>query len=385
MKKILLLLSIILGVTIFTDAAFAETKLDIKCDVQLYLVDDSSYKEIHKGYDFSSMDEKQNAKLVVTLTNEGEPQHIKVTLPEMNGITTKSKDEEVFIENTVTFEYEVVIDPTSSRITATVFVDVIGEDASHGFYYDYKSSYQKEATNYYSASFYGIDGTLIQKNLLKENEEISTPIYYPIGYEVTGYNTKQDGSGEFFETHGISENKIYYAIYKQYSYTIHYYVDEQLYETKEVAYGNDATYITPPTKEGLEFVMWYGKLTDIKSDVHLYAIYKDQQNNYYINKEENEAVAIPLNEGQVQQLLEIELSSKEVKVDSESNIESFLRTKEGEQYVMIDENGNLVYTDLELDLPNQSSSSFLYYLLAIIGGIIFLICMYQLRNIRKKV
>lgn len=385
MKKVLLLLSIILGITVFADITSAQEQLGIKCEVQLYINEDGVDEEIHKGYDFSLMKEKQKAKLVVNLTNEDSPKNIKVTIPEMNGISIKSKTEEIFIEDSITLEYEVIIDPTSSRITVAVLVDAVDEETSHGFYYDYKSSYDKETTNYYTASFYGIDGMLIQKHLLKENEEIPPLVYYPIGYEVTGYNTKRNGSGEFFETHEISENEIYYAIYEQKAYTIHYYVDDQLYETKEVAYGNDATYITPPTKEGLEFMMWYGKLTNIKSDVHLYAIYKDKQNNYYINTEENEAVAIPLDEGQVQQLLEIAVSSKEVKTNSEDSVDSFLRSEEGEQYVMIDENGNLIYTDLEMDLPAQESTSYLYYLLIIMGGIILLICMYQIRKKSRKV
>lgn len=385
MKKILLLLSITLCTTVLMNTVVDGAQLDIKCEVQLYINAGDSYKEIHKGYDFSSMKEKQNAKLVVKLTNEGTPKEVKIELPEMNGIEVEAKTEELFIKETLTLEYEVVIDPTSSRITVAVLVDAIDEDASHGFYYDYKSSYEKADSNYYNASFYGIDGTLIQKYLLKENDEIIQPAYYPIGYDITGFNTKKDGSGEFFETHKINGNELYYAVYEPKAYTIHYYVDESLYDTKEVLYGNDATYITPPVKEDMEFVMWYGKLTDIKSDVNLYAIYKDKQNNYYTNTENDEVVAIPLNEGQVTQLLEIELSSKEVKANSDSSVDGFLRAEEGEQYVMVDENGNLVYTDLEMDLPVQTSSSYIYYLLIIIGGIILLICMYQIRKKSRKV
>ncbi|MDQ0363082.1 hypothetical protein [Breznakia pachnodae] len=385
MKKVLLLLSIILGITVFADTTTAQEQLGIKCEVQLHLDEDGVYKEIHKGYDFSSMKEKQKAKLVVTLINEDSPKNIKVTIPKMNGISIESKTEEIFIKDSITLEYEVIIDPTSSRITVAVLIDAVDEEASHDFYYDYKSSYEKENTNYYTASFYGINETLIQKYLLKENEEIPSLVYYPIGYEITGYNTKKDGSGEFFKTHEISENEIYYAIYEPKAYKIHYYVDEQLYDTKEVAYGNDATYITPPTKEGLEFVMWYGKLTNIKSNVHLYAIYKDKQNNYYANTEENEVVVIPLSEVQVQQLLEIAVSSKEVKANSEDSVDNFLRSEDGEQYVMIDENGNLIYTDLEMDLPEQTSSSYLYYFLIIMGGIILIICMYQIRKKSRKV
>ncbi|MFV0394510.1 MAG: hypothetical protein ACK5LC_08950 [Coprobacillaceae bacterium] len=138
----------------------------------------------------------------------------------------------------------------------------------HAFYSNF-SSIEKVNINFYDST-----GSLIQSITTTKNEYITSPNTSLYGYNLIGFNTSHDGSGTYF--HGTANDSInLYAIFEPKKFTVNYFVDDQLFESKIYSFGTDASNLVPPDKEHSKFVKWNVDLSSISNDVNAYAIYED--------------------------------------------------------------------------------------------------------------
>ncbi|MFV0394507.1 MAG: hypothetical protein ACK5LC_08935 [Coprobacillaceae bacterium] len=65
-----------------------------------------------------------------------------------------------------------------------------------------------------------------------------------------------------------------YAIFEAKVFQVNYYVDELLYQSRNVRFGENAEQLVPPDKEGNRFLKWNVSLDNITHNIDVYAIYE---------------------------------------------------------------------------------------------------------------
>ncbi|MDF9837045.1 MULTISPECIES: hypothetical protein [unclassified Breznakia] len=387
MKKI----GIIFALTILSISSYV-SNVDASANVisikaKLYRMVEDELEEIPKGFDYTRLDNNEKVKIVYEITNNDNPIWIDISLPSMEGLSVdketesivqKVKSKSIFLEDTYTLSVDAYIDADAEKIVSKLDIKIISGDnkgSVHGYSFEHKSkALDISETNEFVVNFYGVNNRLISKQRIDANEKAQMPIYTPLGYEVLGFNSQSDGSGRYYQSENITRNHNFYAIYKAKKFKVHYYVESKLYTTKEVTYNADALYVEPPEIKGKTFVAWYGKMSNIREDVHLYAIYEDKQGQYISIDGEAE-----LNETVNEFIETYNIYSK--KIGGYEGIDIYEnRVKDGDEeyYAWINEKGDLKYIDKGLldEYVSKADNSFwkLIFIVSIgMMGILFIL------------
>lgn len=97
-------------------------------------------------------------------------------------------------------------------------------------------------------------------------------------FTYSGWSTVSGGSAESNALKDVTEDRILYAAYTSSVryYTVNFYDDDgtTLLNTVQVTYGADATY-TPDKKNGYRFVGWSADVTNVTSDLNVYAQWEE--------------------------------------------------------------------------------------------------------------
>lgn len=129
---------------------------------------------------------------------------------------------------------------------------------------------QKEEDHY--ISFYA-DGVLVDKINVKEFSEAPNNVPSKTGYNFVGWYIYEDGNKQDFDEDDLDLGKDL-MVYAEYSnqIVVNYYLDNELYYTENLEYGDYLFFIEEPIKEEFLFSGWYldSNLTTIaKEEVKL--------------------------------------------------------------------------------------------------------------------
>ncbi|MDF9825077.1 hypothetical protein M2475_001520 [Breznakia sp. PF5-3] len=126
----------------------------------------------------------------------------------------------------------------------------------------------------YAVNFYDYDGSVIKSERVKPGTAVEVPTVKREGYNFLGFNTLENGTGEYYKGQEIVEDMSFYAIYEKKIYRVNYYVDDELYTTREVAHGEDAENIKLKDTASRKFVGWDKSLNNVTSDYDVHAVFK---------------------------------------------------------------------------------------------------------------
>lgn len=126
----------------------------------------------------------------------------------------------------------------------------------------------------HQVTFYDGD-TLLASQEVRDGDSVTMPEIQKEGYNFLGFNSESDGSGIYYHYQAIQEDSVYYAIFERMSFHVNYYVDNILYTTRTVWYGEDAEFIKLSDREHQKFIGWSGNLEAVKENRNVYAIFDE--------------------------------------------------------------------------------------------------------------
>jgi hypothetical protein len=359
---------------------------NITCKVTLYRNTSDGLQEIPKGFDFKNLHDKETIRLRYDIKNTGEPVTINIHFPTGKGIEIipLTSTERILLTDSLSLEVDASIHKDASIITSQIVIEATHsneEITSHAFSFQHKTKYSmNNKEKEHTVNFYGMNNKLLSTQKITNNQVAKVPSYTVPGYQIVGFNTKRDGSGMYYNNTTITGNQNFYAIYKALVYTVYYHVDNEVYQTKEVTYDSDTIYIEAPSKKNKNFIGWYGQLTNVKEDIHVYAIYKDTDNNYYLDER-------LLSEEETEIVKDYEVSSTKIE-DYEGRTRSSTSSLKNtdEQYMFINDQEEIQYVDTVIEVPDTSTKIpwslvfILSSLLSLYSGYIFIKRRKKIRN-----
>lgn len=129
--------------------------------------------------------------------------------------------------------------------------------------------------SYYNVKFYSNDDLLSSTTVLSGDTVTIPNVEEPYGYQFVGFNTLQDGNGTYYSQEPIFSNMSYYAVFKKKVFTVNYYIDENLYYSEQVPFGEDAEGIKIDDTSEKKFLKWDKSLNNITDNINVFAVFED--------------------------------------------------------------------------------------------------------------
>lgn len=159
------------------------------------------------------------------------------------------------------------------QILTNLYVDT-GDGNAIKFSNDFKGNF-KPLEYYHVVNFYDADQQLVTTADVKHDSAAVAPTMPDKeGYNFLGFNTQMDGTGIYYMGEPILEDMNFYAVYEKQQFSVKYFVNNQLYQTSVVAYGDNAQNIILPDTPTLHFKGWSKDLNNIKANTEVYAIFE---------------------------------------------------------------------------------------------------------------
>lgn len=239
-------------------------------------IDNNIYKEIKptlEGYEFKYwLDGDQRFDEAQKITKDLDLKAYFEKIIEKVIITIKSNDE--VIDTVEINKGEKLSKPSDLVLDGYIF---------KGFYlgdelYNFDNPVEKDITlqakweevvKYISIKLY--DGeSLIDTIIVKANSEVEIKSLEKEGYSFLGWSYLDNLYNDKFTA---KEDCTLRAKWKVRTYTISFYDEDELITSREVEYGKDVLDIPTFNKNGYEFMGWDQDLTNIKSNLNVYADY----------------------------------------------------------------------------------------------------------------
>lgn len=129
--------------------------------------------------------------------------------------------------------------------------------------------------SYYNVKFYSNDDLLSSATVLSGDAVTIPNVEEPYGYQFVGFNTLQDGNGTYYNQEAIFSDMSYYAVFKKKVFTVSYYIDETLYYSEQVSFGDDAKGVKIDDTNEKKFLKWDKSLDNITDNINVYAVFEE--------------------------------------------------------------------------------------------------------------
>lgn len=260
----------------------------------------------------------------------------------------------------------------------SVTSDRNGETAQYISSFDY--SVDTKYKQKYLVNFYDYDNSLIDAQIVNRNSLAKAPIVYREGYKLKEFNTKKDGSGEKYESKKVRNAVDYYAIYEKKTFTVSYYIGDNLYANECVNYGETAPSLVINDSEFGEFIGWSEELSSIKSNLNVYALFRDKDGNVHLDNQVSDKSKVNDNNLDYSFMLIDRKTSSEV---SRGGTVSFITYANNHKFTISENKDTVQTTDSITTFFSSKGISILLYLFFIVS-VIYIFKKLNLREPKKK-
>jgi len=347
MKKVTIITSIIIFFTFFNIKLNAVS--NITCESKLFLFENNTYKEV-TGLNIK---DQSKVKFQFQLSSNQEVEAIIENIEIIGAQVTKldSISSIVISKQPKLIEVEAIVDSSKGKLKSNIQVSIAKELQSFSFKYYMERDVKDKV---YTTNFFGTKGELISSVNTTRSEYVNIPEYTTTGYDIIGFNENKDGSGKYFVHSQVDKNTNYYAIAKPKVFVVEYYIEDELYSTRNVEYNQKAYYLTPPVLEGKNFITWLGLLDNVEDNIKVYGIYEDYKTN---------ELALP-------KPIEDILKDKESKYNiNYEEIRNKLKQKEhllqDSYFVELQEEGKLSYLPKKETIKESKNNTLLYIIIVL--------------------
>ncbi|MDQ0360354.1 hypothetical protein [Breznakia pachnodae] len=253
-----------------------------------------------------------------------------------------------------------------------------GNTAEHVSSFDY--SVDTKYKQKYLVNFYDYNNSLLDAQIVNRNSLAKVPIVYREGYKLKEFNTKKDGSGEKYESKKVRNTADYYAIYEKKTFTVSYYIGDNLYANERVNYGEAAPLLVINDSEFGEFVGWSEELSSIKSNLNVYALFRDKDGNVHLDNQVSDKSKVNNNNLNYSFMLIDRKTSSEV---SKGGTSSYITYANNHKFTISESKDTVQTTDSITTFLSSKGISILLYLFFIIS-VIYIFKKLNLREPKKK-